>query len=86
MNLLGVELTVDKLRFSPCLPVDWKDFKLHYRYRETVYHITVSQTEAADRKPTVWVDGELQADHAMPLVNDLIEHAVHVLVRSSSVV
>ena len=83
-SLLGVELAVDKLRFSPCLPMDWKDFKLHYRHRETMYHVTVSQTETADPKPTVWVDGELQADHAMPLVNDLIEHAVQVLVRSSS--
>ncbi|MFI4952687.1 MAG: GH36-type glycosyl hydrolase domain-containing protein, partial [Burkholderiales bacterium] len=72
-SLLGVELAVDKLRFSPCLPADWKDFKLRYRYRETVYHITVSQTETADRKPTVWLDGALQADNAMPLVNDLIE-------------
>jgi hypothetical protein len=32
----------------------------------------------------VWVDGELQADHAMPLVNDLVEHAVRVVVRSTA--
>jgi len=83
-SLLGVELAVDRLRFSPCLPADWKEFKLHYRYRETVYHVTVAQTETADPMPAVWVDGERQADNAVPLVNDLVEHAVHVLVRSSS--
>ena len=45
-SLLGVRLDVDKLRFAPCLPADWPSFKIHYRYRETVYHITVTQTGA----------------------------------------
>ena len=34
-------------------------------------------------KPAVWVDGALQADNAIPLVDDRIEHAVEVVVRSS---
>ncbi len=46
-SLLGLRLEVDKLRFAPCLPPDWKGFKLHYRYRETVYHIAVTQTVVA---------------------------------------
>jgi hypothetical protein len=36
-----------RLRFAPCLPADWAEFKVHYRYRETAYHITVSRTSAA---------------------------------------
>ena len=46
-SLLGLRLDVDKLHFAPCLPADWKAFTMHYRYRETVYHIVVSQTHAA---------------------------------------
>ena len=42
-SLLGLRLEVDKLCFAPCLPVEWNEFKIHYRYRETVYHITVRQ-------------------------------------------
>jgi cyclic beta-1,2-glucan glucanotransferase len=81
-SLLGVELAVDKLRVSPCLPADWKELKLHYRYRETTYAITVSRTENVDRKLTVWVDGDLQPGDSISLVNDLVPHAAHVLVRS----
>src|SRR5260221_655996 len=40
-SLLGLTLDVDKLRFTPCLPVHWNAFKVHYRYRETAYHITI---------------------------------------------
>jgi cyclic beta-1,2-glucan synthetase len=54
-SLLGLRLEVDKLRFAPCLPADWKGFKLHYRYRETVYHIAVTQTVAATAGMTAQV-------------------------------
>ena len=45
-SLLGVELATDKLRIAPCLPATWKAFKLHYRFRETLYRITVTQSLA----------------------------------------
>jgi len=82
-SLLGLKLEVDKLRFAPCLPADWETFKLHYRYRETVYHITVLQTHAADSKTSVTVDGVEQRDGAIPLVDDRLEHAVEVRIRGA---
>src|SRR5665811_1486439 len=36
-SLLGLRLEVDKLSFFPCLPDEWRFFKLHYRYRDTFY-------------------------------------------------
>jgi cyclic beta-1,2-glucan synthetase len=80
-SLLGLKLEVDKLRFAPCLPADWETFKLHYRYRETVYHITVLQTHTADNKTCVTVDGVEQRDGAVPLVDDRLEHAVEVKIH-----
>ena len=80
-SLLGLKLEVDKLRFAPCLPADWKSFKLHYRYRETVYHISVHQT--ADDKTGVTVDGVEQPDEAIPLIDDRLEHAVEVNIRGA---
>ena len=80
-SLLGLRLEVDRLRFAPCLPVDWESFKVHYRYRETVYHITVLQPgvgNAAD-VARVTVDGVKQPDTAITLVDDHQEHAVEVL-------
>src|SRR3990172_9609023 len=43
-SLLGLRLAVDKLNFAPCLPIGWQAFQVHYRYRETLYHIAVPQT------------------------------------------
>ncbi|MGD8592777.1 MAG: glucoamylase family protein, partial [Gammaproteobacteria bacterium] len=47
-TLLGLQLEVDQLRITPCIPAHWESYKVHYRYRETVYHITV---KSVDEKP-----------------------------------
>jgi cellobiose phosphorylase len=76
-SLLGLTLEVDKLRFAPCLPAEWDNFKLHYRYRDTTYHITVTQAPEADTTSRgVTVDGIEQRDGIIALVNDRAEHAV----------
>ncbi len=80
-SLLGLRLEVDKLRFAPCLPADLKEFKVHYRYRETVYHIAVLQTEAANAGMTVTVDGMERDDQAIPLVDDRQEHRAEVRIH-----
>jgi cellobiose phosphorylase len=81
-SLLGLRLEVDKLRFWPCLPADWESFKVHYRYRETLYHITVLQTHNGSGETSVKVDGIELPDKAIPLVDDRQEHVVEVRISS----
>jgi len=78
-SLLGLRLEVDKLRFEPCLPADWEIFKVHYRYRETIYHVTVRQTPSGESEAGVTVDGVKQHDNAIYLVDDRVEHIVEVV-------
>jgi cyclic beta-1,2-glucan synthetase len=77
-SLLGLRLNVDKLRVTPCLPTDWKAFTVHYRYRETVYHIDVLQTHDGTGGTSVTVDGIAQPDKAIPLIDDHQEHSVEI--------
>jgi cyclic beta-1,2-glucan synthetase len=42
-SLLGLQLAVDRLYFEPCLPADWPRCSIRYRFRDTMYHITVVQ-------------------------------------------
>jgi cellobiose phosphorylase len=82
-SLLGLRLEVDKLRFAPCLPADWEAFKVHYRYRETFYHIAVLHTRAGNGEMSVTVDGVEQQDQAIPLVDDRQEHSVEVRIHAA---
>ncbi|WP_341939623.1 GH36-type glycosyl hydrolase domain-containing protein [Marinimicrobium sp. C2-29] len=79
-TLLGLRLEGDHLRLAPRVPADWESFKIHYRYRDTVYHITVT---CPDKGPdqsvvSVRVDEQECADKRIPLVDDRQEHFVEV--------
>jgi cellobiose phosphorylase len=75
-TLLGVELHVDRLRIAPCLPPDWDGYTLHYRYRETVYHIVVRRT--GDGQARIIVDGKPAEGDTISLVDDRQAHEVEV--------
>jgi cyclic beta-1,2-glucan synthetase len=75
-SLLGLRLEVDKLHFAPCFPANWSSFKVHYRFRDTVYHITVSQSPNHAGEIDLTVDGARGDGKTVTLVNDLQEHFV----------
>jgi cellobiose phosphorylase len=81
-SLLGLRLEANRLLFDPCLPADWKGFKVHYRYRESVYHIEVLQTHDVNGEMRVIVDGVEQQDKDISLIDDHQEHLVEVTIRA----
>ncbi|MGA7983165.1 MAG: glycosyl hydrolase family 65 protein, partial [Chromatiaceae bacterium] len=84
-SLLGLRLEVDRLHVAPCLPAHWEALTIHYRFRETVYHIIVSQTRAGEGVKggvmSVTVDGTESHDQTIPMVDDHREHSVAVTVH-----
>jgi cellobiose phosphorylase len=86
-SLLGVTRESDCLRFTPCLPADWTEFRMRYRYGETMYDIAVRQTLVGARAeiPTagVTVDGVAQPDGLVHMVDDRAVHQVSVDVRAA---
>ncbi|MBE2260498.1 MAG: cyclic beta 1-2 glucan synthetase, partial [Rhodobacteraceae bacterium] len=85
-SLVGLRLEGDRLHVAPCLPASWQALKIHYRYRETVYHIAVSQERVGEHgarlQMTVTVDGEERSDLMIPLTDDHREHLVEVVLRA----
>jgi cyclic beta-1,2-glucan synthetase len=77
-HLLGLRLKVDKLYFEPCLPKDWPSLRIHYRYRETFYHINIERSGLGDKVISLAVDGAEIEDKAIPLTDDRAEHRVEV--------
>jgi len=88
-TLLGLQLEVDHLLIAPCIPAHWETYKIHYRYRETVYHITVKRVgENSEHVIHVSLDGALvngagidgagRPQGMIPLVDDHREHYVEV--------
>jgi len=77
-SLLGVRLEVNKLYIEPCLPAGWESYKVHYRYRETVYNITVFQTDINAVDSGLTIDGVKNNDKVISLVDDQQMHFIEV--------
>jgi len=74
-SFLGLVQEVDQLKINPCLPKEWPSFKVHYRYKKTLYHIEVVQ-HLADEKRIVTVDGVKKEGNIIALIDDGAEHTV----------
>jgi cyclic beta-1,2-glucan synthetase len=77
---------VDKLRFAPCLPAEWTNFQIHYRYRETFYHITIHNSAAGAGVCRLSLDGSDLPDDFVTLIDDGREHQVEVWMQPSEIV
>jgi len=83
-SLLGLRLDVDKLHIAPCFNADWPAFKIQYRFRETLYRISVAQTDDGNGGTVVIVDGVEQHEAFIPLLDDREEHTVEVRVADTA--
>jgi cellobiose phosphorylase len=79
-SFMGLHLQVDRLRFAPCMPPDWKAFKIHYRYQGTFYHITVTNTGTGTGKivKRIVSDGADQPGDTLMMSDDRKAHHVDV--------
>ena len=77
-SLIGLRLEVDKLYIEPCIPSDWVSFKVNYKYRETLYKITVNQVYENNSKMIIIIDNIDSLNNFIHLVDDNQTHLVEV--------
>jgi cellobiose phosphorylase len=79
-SFLGLRLETDTLRVTPCIPPTWSSFQIHYRYRETFYHIMVQNAGSGKGIHQVAIDGVDQPGKAILLVDDRVDHKVLIVI------
>ena len=67
-TLLGITVEDNQLVIAPCVPASWQNYKIHYRYRDTIYHITINCNNLQTVKTVKLI----------PLIDDHAEHFVQI--------
>jgi len=80
-TLLGLQPEGNRLRLLPRLPNAWSEYKIHYRYGHTRYHISIVRSSDA---PKTYLDGKEISGDTVPLVDDKREHQIEVRVTGNS--
>ncbi|PWT76645.1 MAG: cyclic beta 1-2 glucan synthetase, partial [Bacteroidetes bacterium] len=77
-SFIGLKRKANKLVIEPCIPEFWQTLTIRYQYMETNYHIRLIQDLHPNEKKMILVDGALQPDGFIYLVNDKEQHSVEV--------
>ena len=83
-SLLGLKREGNCLRVLPCIPGEWDHYSINYRFGTAIYRIKVMQIPASDSNGVldhVALDGIIQQDQCINLVDDGKEHWVEVSVN-----
>ncbi len=78
-TLLGVHREGDRLHLTPHLPKAWNTYKVHYRFQQTYYRITITRLPVGSTEDgQVFLDGEKLPGDAIPLLDDNRDHLVEI--------
>ncbi|MFJ2992465.1 GH36-type glycosyl hydrolase domain-containing protein [Pandoraea sp. NPDC087047] len=78
-NILGLHKHGNALSIQPCIPREWRGFRLNYRYGKSTYLISVVNLHGQSQGPvSVTIDGHLlePGDQDIPLIDDGHPHRV----------
>ena len=75
--ILGIRPDYDGLIIDPCIPKDWKEFKVIRRFRNSIYHILITNPKSVNRGvEKILLDGKEIEGNKIPLCMDGKEHSV----------
>ncbi len=79
-SMLGFKLKGNQLYIQPCIPKEWKEYSIDYRYHETLYKIEIRKVEAQLNEEKIRIDGESIHTDFITLKNDGMTHKVSVFI------
>ena len=79
-GILGLRKVGQTLLIEPCIPQDWAEYKMVYRYGRATYHIHVKNPSGVQQGVAeVWLDGQRLTGPQIPLHDDGQAHQVAVV-------
>jgi cyclic beta-1,2-glucan synthetase len=78
-SFLGIELKTNQLLFKPCFPLVWNSVSIVYRFKTSIYKITVFQSDS--KSGSCWeMDKSKGKGDTVKLIDDRMVHEVKVYI------
>ena len=78
-TLLGFQPQGNALHLEPCIAAAWTDYEITFRHRTATYHLVVRNPRHVERGvKTISVDGKLESNRSIALVDDGRQHEIEV--------
>jgi cellobiose phosphorylase len=75
--ILGLQREGNQLLIRPCIPKEWREFEIYYRFGASTYHICVENPQGLNQGVSgLTLDGKALSDTKIPLVDDQQPHEI----------
>ena len=82
-KIIGLQREAGRLILTPCIPKDWREFEIHYRFGSALYHIRVENPQGVSGGVMrLTLDGKPCESKYLALLDDGREHTVHAILAS----
>lgn len=79
-NILGLKKEGEKFKIEPCIPSDWEEYSIKYKYKQTLYNIEVKNPDHKNiGTKEVNLDGKILENKWINLVDDNNIHKVDII-------
>jgi len=78
-GILGFDLKGDELIINPCVPQNWTDYSVNYKFGTSEYNIIVEFNPSTPLAPKIIVDNTEQKDFPIKLKDDGEFHTVKII-------
>ena len=79
--ILGLTIEKGYLSIKPCIPTNWREYKIQYKYEDTIYNINVkNQNGKNNTVETMIVDGMVIDEKKIKLEDDKRVHNVEIII------
>jgi cellobiose phosphorylase len=75
-GLLGIRRAGDRLLFNPILNTEWDSCEVRYRFKSTIYHVTLKRGPIGTGCRQIHLDGALVVGDGIELVDDNVVHQI----------
>ena len=75
-SVIGLKRRGDKLYFDPCLPDEWANVSIQYKFKTSIYNIEMLQESSGNDVMQIVLDGVVISGNFINLVDDGAEHNV----------
>lgn len=78
-KILGLQRNGNVMKVKPCLPTDWQNVEIHYRFGAAIYHIYIENPPTAVGSGVrLTLDGVILNEESFLLVDDESEHNIYI--------
>lgn len=78
-NILGMRIEKNSIFFKPCIPDNWEDYFIQYKYKTSIYNIKVINKNKSNKVQEVMINGKIKEDKYIKLIDNNKIYNVEIL-------